>query len=219
MNRADFRIVMLLIANLLLSGLVFARVATQSIHEPTPFKADEDRSTTLASVKTQLLAAPWQGPRYLPGERSWRFYGVAGERRRVDLFYPADLVKIYYLQADGEVRFTWAAIQIQLPGQTALHLAHPSVQDGQLVGVQLRGAHVNPSGVSWRDCPTELCRLAEQIDGLLVLDDQGTGITNGFIRHGWEPPTAPMYGYLTWQVFPVEPTPNGTVAFVNKSAH
>ena len=40
------------------------------------------------------------------------------------------------------------------------------------------------------------------IDTTLILDDQGTGITNGFIRFGWQPPSYPMYGFLVWQIRP-----------------
>jgi len=35
---------------------------------------------------------------------------------------------------------------------------------------------------------------------LLVLDDQGTGVSKGFIRNGWEPPTYPYNGLLFWQI-------------------
>ena len=38
------------------------------------------------------------------------------------------------------------------------------------------------------------------IDTMLVLDDQGTGLSNGFIRYGWEPPTYPYYGFLCWLI-------------------
>lgn len=45
-----------------------------------------------------------------------------------------------------------------------------------------------------------------KIDTILTLDDKGTGITNGFIREGWQPPTYPMYGFLCWQVRLVDET-------------
>jgi len=44
------------------------------------------------------------------------------------------------------------------------------------------------------------------IDIMLVLDDQGTGVSNGFIRNGWEPLTYPYYGFLCWQIVSAENT-------------
>ena len=39
-----------------------------------------------------------------------------------------------------------------------------------------------------------------------MLDDQGTGVSNGFFRNGWEPPTYPYYGFLCWQIVSAENT-------------
>ena len=44
------------------------------------------------------------------------------------------------------------------------------------------------------------------IDIMLVLDDQGTRVSNGFIRYGWAPPTYPYYGFLCWQIVSAENT-------------
>jgi len=41
---------------------------------------------------------------------------------------------------------------------------------------------------------------------LLVLDDQGIGVFNGFIRNSWEPPTYPYYDFLCWQIVSAENT-------------
>jgi hypothetical protein len=38
--------------------------------------------------------------------------------------------------------------------------------------------------------------LAQMLDTMIVLNDVGTGLTNGFIRYGWEPPTYPKYGFF-----------------------
>ena len=52
--------------------------------------------------------------------------------------------------------------------------------------------------------PFSILRIAEMIDTMIVLDDVGTGLSNGFIRYGWEPPTYPMYGFLCWQIIPAD---------------
>ena len=39
-----------------------------------------------------------------------------------------------------------------------------------------------------------------------MLDDQGTGVSNGFIRNGWEPPTYPYNGFQFWQIGSAEKT-------------
>ena len=75
---------------------------------------------------------------------------------------------------------------------------------GTLVAVSLKGENVSPIGVNWEDCDSFYCRVANAVDGILILDDQGTGISNGFIRYGWEPPSFPMYGFLCWWLEPVE---------------
>jgi hypothetical protein len=45
------------------------------------------------------------------------------------------------------------------------------------------------------------------IDSMLILDDQGTGLSNGFIKYGWEPPTYPLYGFLVWSIEPASEAP------------
>ena len=76
------------------------------------------------------------------------------------------------------------------------------LQPGDLVEVAVGGDYVTQFGVYWEDCDTEFCHLAQMIDTTLILDDKGTGLTNGFIRYGWEPPSHPMYGFLCWQIRP-----------------
>jgi hypothetical protein len=150
----------------------------------------------------QLRSAPWQGLRYMEKEKEWRFYAVAGETRHIELNYAFDVVKAYYLQADGEVSFTWAALGVTSPKSGHLSFITTPVKAGELVSVSLKGDFVTQSGVTWEDCKTEICDISRMVDSILVLDDQGTGISNGFIRFGWEPPTYPFYGFLCWQISP-----------------
>ena len=152
------------------------------------------------AIQARLRSAPWQGLRYLPQNNEWRFYGVTGEQRQIELNDRFDLIKIYYTEADGDLTFTWAALGLEIPGHGYTALADPGIQAGDLVGLSLAGDYVSQNGVSWEDCKNEVCRAAQMIDTLLVLDDRGTGISNGFIREGWLPPTYPMYGFLCWQV-------------------
>jgi hypothetical protein len=170
---------------------------------------DPDQSVTSAGIDVrekerelidQLRTAPWQGLRFLSDEREWRFYGVAGEEREVNIIQPFRLIKVYYLQSDGDLAFTWVALGVEIPGQGYVAVGDAEIQSGDLIAVSLKGEHVFQSGVVWEDCSSEYCRLAQRIDTILILDDKGTGITNGFIREGWQPPTYPMYGFLCWQV-------------------
>ena len=67
-----------------------------------PASADQvDVRSTEQAMEMQLRAAPWQGLRFLSKEGEWRFYAVAGEQRQVDLIVPFNLVKIFYLEEDG----------------------------------------------------------------------------------------------------------------------
>lgn len=176
---------------------------------------DPDQSVTSAGIDVrekerelidQLRTAPWQGLRFLSDEREWRFYGVAGEEREVNIIQPFRLIKVYYLQSDGDLAFTWVALGVEIPGQGYVAVGDAEIQSGDLIAVSLKGEHVFQSGVVWEDCSSEYCRLAQRIDTMLILDDKGTGITNGFIREGWQPPTYPMYGFLCWQVRLVDET-------------
>jgi hypothetical protein len=167
--------------------------------DPTPVDQVDVRSDHQAK-RAQLIAAPWQGLRFLSTEREWRFYAVAGEKRTVDLMVPFDLVQVFYLGENGVLSFTWAALGAEIPGQGYVSAYNGPIQPGNLVEVALSGDYVTQNGVYWEDCKSEYCHLAEKIDTILVLDDKSTGITNGFIRYGWEPPTYPMYGFLCWQV-------------------
>ena len=44
------------------------------------------------------------------------------------------------------------------------------------------------------------------IDIMLVLNDRDTGVSYGFIRNSWEPPTDHCYGFLCWQIVSAENT-------------
>jgi len=174
-----------------------------------PVEPTEEEPVEIMDLRVQeremihkLKEAPWQGLRFLPGEREWRFYAVAGETRKVTLSVQFDLVKVYFLQANGDLDYTWAATGVEIPGQGYYSAASAPVSESEVIEVAIRGDYVAQSGVYWEDCDTEYCRLASMIDTLLVLDDKGTGLTNGFIRYGWEPPTYPMYGFLCWQIRP-----------------
>lgn len=149
---------------------------------------------------SRLREAPWQGLRYLSEKNEWRFYALAGETRQVDLIVPFDLIKVYYLEADGNLDFTWVNTGLAIPGQNYYSTTSGDIQADNLVEVVLTGDHVTRSGVRWDLCMSEYCGLAETIDTILILDDKGTGITNGFIRYGWEPPAYPYYGFLCWDI-------------------
>lgn len=186
--------------------------AMQKMDSPQPVVGGaQDIRRLEQEMKEQLRNAPWQGLRFLRAERAWRFYGVAAETRQINLIQPVRLVKVYYLSADGELSLTWAATEIQFPGQPVYALAAGPIQAGQLIGLQVQGEHVTQKGVFWEACPSEYCHLAERIDSMIVLDELGTGLSNGFIRHGWEPPADPLYGFLCWQIISVENTAESLV--------
>lgn len=160
-----------------------------------------------ASIIHALRTAPWQGLRFLPKEKEWRFYGWTGETRQIKLSVAFDLIKVYYLEEDGDLTFTWVTTGVDIPGKGYVQAALSPVRTGELVAVRLFGKHVGQWGVDWDDCEGENCGLAEMIDTMLVLDDKGTGVTNGFIKYGWEPPTYPMYGFLWWSIEPLDDRP------------
>ena len=165
----------------------------------------------------KLQSAPWQGLRYLEDEKTWRFYGVAGESRQIDLIYPMTLIKVYYLGGQEQVLHTWVASTITFPNQHIKSRVAGALAEGTLVAVQVSGAYVSSEGVDWQNCNEDVCRVAERIDTLLVLDDQGTGISNGFIRYGWAPPSYPSYGFLCWELRGVSSDDNGS-SFVFSAA-
>jgi hypothetical protein len=191
---------------LLVSCLVFMihNLNALMVPQTAPQVADQPAEST-ATMLDQLRAAPWQGLRYLKEDRTWRFYGVAGESKQIDLIYPITLIKVFYLGLHDEIGFTWVASAVEFPNQEMVSLADRSIEAGQLVAVQVSGAYVGPDGVDWQACGSDYCRLAEQIDTILVLDDLGTGISNGFIRYGWAPPIYPLYGFLCWELKMVTP--------------
>ena len=159
----------------------------------TPVPAVDVRQADQDKVK-QLRAAAWQGLRFLPTEREWRFYALTGEKRKVNLLAPFDLVHVYYRQADGGLADTWAAEGVEIAGQGYYAASGAPLKEGELIEVFVRGDYVYQTGVDWELCKSAYCHLAQMIDTTLILDDQGTGITNGFIRSGWQPPSYPLYG-------------------------
>lgn len=167
----------------------------------TPIPAVDVRQADQETMR-KLHAAPWQGLRFLPSQREWRFYAVAGEKRKVNLIEPFDLVRVFFLQADGDLSQTWAVEGVEITGQGYYPAASGPLKEGDLIEVAVSGNYVFQTGVDWEMCKSEYCHLAQLIDTTLILDDQGTGITNGFIRYGWEPPSHPMYGFLVWQIRP-----------------
>ena len=204
MNRI-LKWILLVIFLILFAGcltFVLVNLNTSMKMAPTPLSVDysEDVNRTNQEIDRKLRNAPWQGLRYIQEERTWRFYGVAGETKQIDLIQPIRLVKVFYLEADGDLSFTWAATEIQFSEKPVFSLTSQPIQEGQLISVQLKGDYVTLNGVYWEDCDLEYCHLAQMIDTMLVLDDQGTGLSNGFIRYGWEPPTYPYYGFLCWQI-------------------
>ena len=166
---------------------------------PSETKGEEVQPWENEAIR-RLRKAPWQGLRYLAEKNEWRFYALAGETRQIDLVVPFDLIKVYYLEADGGLDFTWVNTGLSIPGQSYYATTRGNIQSDDLVEVVLTGDHVTRYGVRWDLCESEYCRLAEKVDTIIVLDDKGTGITNGFIRYGWKPPTYPLYGFLCWDV-------------------
>jgi hypothetical protein len=208
MNRVGKTHVLITLAVLLLLGIIIGLSLIYRLApvDPvtTPIEVADDLLRDNQIIDNQLRNAPWQGLRYIKKQKEWRFYGVAGETKQIDLIDPISLVKVYFLESDGDISYTWVTTEIQFPGKPAFKTAAEVIQKGQLVAVQLKGEYVNQNGVFWEDCDSDYCHLAQMIDTILVLDDQGTGISNGFIRYGWEPPTYPMYGFLCWQIEPAE---------------
>jgi hypothetical protein len=92
--------------------LIFMIANLNALNEATPVNTSVDAAEDLLP-ETQgqveiLRQAPWQGLRYLREERTWRFYGLAGETQEIDVIQPMTLIKVFYLSADGELAFTWA---------------------------------------------------------------------------------------------------------------
>ncbi|MFH2039174.1 MAG: hypothetical protein ABIJ65_07035, partial [Chloroflexota bacterium] len=113
-----------------LNALAMPVIGTQvanPIPEPTP------------TVLEKLQSAPWQGLRYLEAENTWRFYGVTGESRQIDMIYPMTLIKVYYLGAQEQVFHTWVASTIVFPNQQIQSLADEGQTVGELVAVQVSG--------------------------------------------------------------------------------
>ena len=199
---------LLLLLGLSLTLLLFARSVKA---DPTPHVASLISAAKEAEVKTALAGAPWQGLRYLKDQNTWRFYGFTGETQKIELIHPIDLIKVYYLGAQGGVAFTWAATEIHFPRQQDYTLTNGKVHSGQLVAVDLSGEFVDERGVDWAKCDLEYCHYAELVDTMIVLDDQGTGLSNGFIRYGWGLPSYPFYGFLCWEI-----TPSNQVAILQE---
>lgn len=208
--RRWFIIAILIVCSLACLAFLFVNV-NRGITLPQPTTTPTAETLDLRGqtemISKELLAAPWQGLRFLPKEKEWRFYGWTGETNQVEINATYDLIKVYYLQADGDLTFTWAAIGIETPRKGYQSVALSKVVPGQLVAVRLFGKHVSQWGVDWSDCDSEYCHLAGMIDTMLILDDQGTGLSNGFIKYGWEPPTYPMYGFLCWTIDPMTEHP------------
>jgi hypothetical protein len=204
-----FKAILIIVSLILFVGclvFVFVNLNPSMKVDPTPIKVEvsEDVNRTKQELEDKLRNAPWQGLRFIREERTWRFYGVAGETKQIDFIQPFSLVKVYYLEADGDLSFTWAATEIQFVGEPVYSLTSQPIRDSQLIAVPLKGDHVTQNGVYWEDCDSNYCRLVQTIDTVLVLDDVGTGLTNGCIRYGREPPTYPYYGFLCWQIVSAE---------------
>jgi hypothetical protein len=189
----------------LLLIFLFTNINRQMVIPPTtpvPNGEAVDVQGQEDAIVRQLKDAPWQGLRFLPQDKEWRFYGWTGETRQIKFSVPFDLIKVYYLDKDGALTYTWVATGADIPGQGYQSVALEPVQTGQMVAVRLFGKHVSQWGVEWEECKSELCSLSNMVDTILVLDNKGTGVSNGFIRYGWQPPTYPFYGFLIW---PIEP--------------
>ncbi len=192
----------LAVSVLLLSllGLALLLISKHAKADPMPAAAQSIVPLSEVAIKDGLEKAPWHGLRFLKEQNTWRFYGLTSETRQIDLIQPVDLVKVYYLEPKGNVNFTWAATEIHFPGQPSYSLTTGPVQPNQRVAIDLAGDYVNEQGVDWEKCDLEVCHFAQLVDTMIILDDQGTGLSNGFVRYGWEPPTYPYYGFLCWKI-------------------
>jgi hypothetical protein len=205
--KTGWKIVLLCLSLCLFTGcLWFAiRNINQQIITDIPPAMATTQSTPSegqSSVVQKLQRAPWQGLRYIREDNIWRFYGVAGESRQIDWVYPMTVRKIFYLLPDQHLTHTWVLEDVRFPEEEKDNQSTQALRVGNLVAVQLSGSYVTQDGVDWQACGTKFCKLADQLDHILVLDDQGTGISNGFIRYGWLPPLYPDYGILCWQLIP-----------------
>ena len=202
-KRILFLLLTVLLGSLVGTGIYFYS-HTHVNSSPLQTQGSVDLLAQQKTMQTYLHDAPWVGLRYLPELKEWRFYALTGESRQIELVHSFDLVKLYYLRADGGLSFTWAATSVDRTSPQNVILTSRPLLPGTLVAVSLKGDNVSPIGVNWEDCDSFYCRVANAVDGILILDDQGTGISNGFIRYGWEPPSFPMYGFLCWWLEPVE---------------
>ena len=183
-------------------AFLFVHVNQPILESKAAANQPEDRQAWEAQAAARLRQAPWQGLRYLAEQNEWRFYALAGESDQIDLITRFDLLKVYYLDVKGNLNITWVSTGLDLPDHSYLSTVTGPITEGDLVEVVLGGEAVSRSGVRWELCGSRSCRLAGMVDHILILDDEGTGITNGFIRYGWAPPTYPLYGFLCWEVRP-----------------
>jgi hypothetical protein len=114
---------------------VFVNLNASMKVDPTPIKVEvsEDVNRTKQELEDKLRNAPWQGLRFIREERTWRFYGVAGETKQIDFIQPFSLDKVYYLEADGDLSFTWAATEIHFAGKPAYSLTSQPIRENQLM--------------------------------------------------------------------------------------
>lgn len=220
MNRIIKWVLIGILLTLFIGCMAFVLDSLDALMKVSPSSGRVDYSENInqknEEIESRLRNAPWQGLRFIREERTWRFYGVAGETKQIDLLEPMSLVKVYYLEADGDLSFTWAATEIQFAGKPIFSLTSEPIRELQLIGVELKGDYVTQNGVYWEDCQSEYCQLAQLIDTMIILDDQGTGLSNGFIRYGWEPPTYPYYGFLCWQIISAEDTQETLLAAIEE---
>lgn len=200
------RVLYLHLAVLLLVGLGAAGVYFFGVKNSPSIKIppDPDLTPEQIAIRERLLNAPWMGVRYLYNSKEWRFYAITGETQQIEMVHTFNLVKLYYLLGNGRMSFTWGATSVDRSSPQNLVLAASPLSPGTLVSVSLRGDNVSSGGVDWKACDSFYCRVAQTVDTILILDDQGTGISNGFIRYGWQPPSSPMYGFLCWYIDPVD---------------
>ena len=156
-------IILLLFGSCLMFVLFNLNALMKTVPPPTKVEISEDVNHVNREIESKLRNVPWQGLRFIRDERIWRFYGVAGETKQIDLIQPISLVKVYYLESDGDLSFTWAATEIQFSGKPAYSLTSHPIREGQVIGVQLKGDYVTHNGVYWEDCESDYCHLAQMI--------------------------------------------------------
>ena len=133
-KRILFLIMAVLLGSLVGTGIYFYS-HTHVNSSPLQTQGSVDLLAQQKTMQTYLHDAPWVGLRYLPELKEWRFYALTGESRQIELVHSFDLVKLYYLRADGGLSFTWAATSVDRTSPQNVILTSRPLLPGTLVAV------------------------------------------------------------------------------------